>query len=146
MNENQLKITIGLSIIISHFLIIILIIFLRLLFKAFLFEEMTTTIALIIPMFSVYTTAIIKYIIANKNITQNEDVEVSRAYAFTSIMIPSIFVFFILFIILLKAFNVGFTSFDQFKIMLVLSETAFGTYVGIILTSMFNINKDTENP
>ena len=51
MTEVQLKSRVGLFLIISHFSIILFIVILYL-FNGFLFEEMTTAIALIIPMFS----------------------------------------------------------------------------------------------
>jgi len=42
----------------------------------------------------------------------------------------------------LKAFNIGFSNFEQFKTMLAISETVFGTYVGIVLSSVFTIDTD----
>jgi len=53
-------------------------------------------------MFSVYTTAIIKYIIANKDKTDEETTQLTKAYVFISFAIPSVFIFFITSLILLQ--------------------------------------------
>jgi len=95
----------------------------------YLFEEMTTTIALIIPMMSVYTITIIKNIIATRTPKKMKSKTVIKEYTFLTYFIPCLFIFFLTAMILLKAFNVGFASFEQFKLMLAISETAFGAYV-----------------
>lgn len=140
MTEAQLRIRVGIFLITSHLFIIMLLVFMYII-GGFLFEEMTTAIALIIPMFSIYTTAIIKYILANKNQITISSNLVNTAYKFVSYSIPAIFVFFIISIITLKAFSIGFSSFEHFKIMLSIGETAFGTYVGFVLLSLYNIDQ-----
>ena len=140
MTEIDLKNRIGLFIIIFHFLSIILILILYLL-NGFLFDEMTTTIALVIPMFSIYTTTIIKRIISSKLKSNLNSPHVSNEYVFITFFIPSLFIAFLYVIILLKAFNIGFNSFEEFKIMLAVTETAFGTYMGIVLSSLFDPQK-----
>ncbi|MCP4348644.1 MAG: hypothetical protein GY795_24455 [Desulfobacterales bacterium] len=141
MTEAQLRTRIGLFLIISHFSIILSVVVLQI-FGGFLFEEMTTTVALIIPMFSIYTTAIIKNIISNKILTEKRSERVTREYIFITFMIPSVFVLFLVAIIILKSLNT--VSFEQFKIMLTVSETVFGTYVGLVLASFFDI-KESKN-
>jgi hypothetical protein len=111
------------------------------LFGGFLFDEMTTAIALILPMFSIYTTSIIKYILANKNQITDSSNLVSKAYKFIAYSIPAIFVLFIISVITLKACSIGLSSFEHFKIMITIGETAFGTYVGLVLTSLYDIEQ-----
>lgn len=143
MTRLQLKNKIGMFLIISHFVIIFLVVILYL-FKGFLFEEMTTTIALIIPMFSIYTTAIIKYIIANSKLNRGFSETVTKEFVFITFFVPSLFVFFLTAIIILKALNIGFSDFEQFKIMLAISETVFGAYVGLVMSSLFEIEKPED--
>ncbi len=144
MTESQLKSRIGIFLIISHFSIIILVIILYLL-GGFLFDEMTTTVALIIPMFSVYTTAIVKHIIANKNQGRSWSKSTTSEYTFIVFLIPSLFISFLVAINFIKVFNL--VTFEQFKIMLAIGETVFGAYVGLVLSSMFEIkaSQDGEN-
>jgi|LakMenEpi03Aug12_release.lakeMendotaPanAssembly.Ray.scaffolds.fasta_scaffold331958_2 hypothetical protein len=138
MKESQLKNAIGIFIILSYFLVILLTLVVWLL-GGLLFEEMTTTIALIIPMFSLYLTAILKYIIANKMPQTMREKRLSKVYIFISFLIPILFLIVLITIILMKSFNVGFSDFEQFKIMLGVIQTAFGAYMGLILSSLFEI-------
>lgn len=143
MTESKLKIAVGLFVVLSHLTLLILA---AVLFVAggFLFEEMTTTIALVIPMFSIYTTAVIKYIVSNRGVLNNKDGLVTKSYAFISFLLPVIFVLLVGAAICMKASNIAFANFEQFKIMLGVLETAFGTYMGIVLSSMFEIKRKEE--
>ena len=141
MTETRLKNQIGILIILANLTIIILILVLYLM-GGFLFDEMTTIIALTVPMFSVYTAAILKNIVSNKTIKTTEGSEVTIQYVFISWLIPSAFCIYLGVIISLKSLNIGFGSFEQFKTMLVASETIFGAYVGIVLSSMFEVEKN----
>lgn len=136
MTENQLKNGIGVFLIVANFLIILLI-FLLYALGGFLPDEMNSTIALVLPMFSVYTVAIVKYIISNKKRTKDKSRQVTNAYVFISWLFPSLFVLLLAAIILAKSFNFVVTSFSQFRSMMLLIETIFGAYIGIIISSMF---------
>jgi len=142
MTEEQLKTRIGLFLIVSHLVIIIPLVIVLYLYGGFLFEEMTTAIALIVPMFSAYLAAIINYIISNKKKKRAKKSEdISNEFIFIAFLLPSLFIIFLISIILLKAFNIGFSTFEQFKIMLTLGESAFGIYAGYILKSLFDIER-----
>lgn len=141
MTELKLKNQVGILIILANLAIIILVLVLFVM-GGFLFDEMTTIIALTVPMFSVYTTAILKNIVSTRTeIAVDDGPTVTTQYTFVSWLIPSAFCVYLGTIILLKALNVGFSSFEQFKVMLVASETIFGAYVGIVLSSMFELPK-----
>jgi hypothetical protein len=145
MREERLKTTLGLYIVVAHFAIILLIVAFWF-SDYFLFEEMTTALALIIPMFATYTTVIIRNIIDEMHPTQRESKEVTVAFTFISFFIPSLFTFFIAALIILKALNIGFDSFEQFKILLGLAETIFALYVGQIISKLFNKRNEVETP
>jgi len=136
INENNLRNTIGVFIVISNMLMIIAV-FVFYISGGFLFDEMTTSISLIAPMFSIYTTLIIKNIVANKNKTISDSKVVTKTYGFIAFLMPSVFILFMLIIIALKAFNIGFASFEQFKTTLALGETVFGAYVGMVFSPLF---------
>jgi hypothetical protein len=140
MTEMTLRGRIGLLLIFSNILVVITTVVLFFL-NGFLFDEMTTTVALIVPMFSVYTTAIIKAIVANRTQVKDESPTVSKQYALISWLFPSIFTAYLIVLVILKAFNIGFASFEQFNAMLVGSEAIFGAYVGLVVGSMFDIGK-----
>lgn len=138
MTENTLKTAVGLSVIACYSSLIVLVIVLYAL-GGFLFEEMTTTTALIVPMFGVYATAIVKYILANRAMTADKSMAVTRAFLFISFFLPFVFIVGLYSIILLKAHNIAFSNFDQFKLTLGLLQTAFGVYMGLLFTTLFDV-------
>ena len=145
MTEQQLKNHIGVYIIVANLCLVILT--LAVYFAGgFLYEEMTTTIALLVPMFSIYTTAIIKFIIENRTTLKDRSRNVSTTYRLVSWLIPICFTMYLGSIIMLKALNFGFSSFEQFKGLMLISETMFGAYVGLILGAMFDIPKEGTDP
>ena len=89
MNKLTLKKSLGLFLVISHFVIILLII-LSYLIGGFLFDEMTTTLGLIVPMFGLYSTAIIKFIVATSDQLHAQPEPVSKAYVFVSFFIINV--------------------------------------------------------
>ena len=143
MTESKLKNQIGFLLIIINVLLIILTIVLYL-FGGFMFDELTTILAIIVPMFSVYTTAIIKYIVDNKHFYTHADEQVSKQYVIISWFFPIIFGLFMATALILKSFNFGISSFEQLKYMLVASETFFGGHAGLILSSMFESKKSSR--
>lgn len=69
---------------------------------------------------------------------------VNASYILISVLIPAVFVVLLETSIFLKAFNVAFSSFEQFKSLLAILEAIFGVYLGMVLSSMFTVEKDNE--
>jgi hypothetical protein len=147
MKQYVLKSIVSSMILVGHFSIIILILFMY--FRSgFTFSEATTTISIFLPITSVYTSAIIKDIIANKEIDQRTQKKYSLGFALISCIITLMFIIYLLTIIIVKAYNLGIADFDQFKALLVLGETIFAAYVGQIVHAMFSAGSPeaTEPP
>lgn len=143
ITEAEFKSKLGREIIISHFCIILLVIVLYFL-GGFLFEQMTTTVALLIPIFSVYTTAIYKSIVAGRTEHYTYSKEVTKDFVFAAFWATRLLTIFMTAIIILMALNIRMT-FEQFKIMIGLGQTMFGVYFGLVLSPLFGIkDKDTE--
>ncbi|MBP0019866.1 MAG: hypothetical protein J7647_20220 [Cyanobacteria bacterium SBLK] len=138
MKESRFKNSVGFFIVVFHFSIILLTIGLHVM-GGFSFEQMTTTIALIIPMVGVYTTAVAKHFIATQSIKNIKSKDISRDYVWFTIFILSVYFSSLISLIFLKSFNIAFSDFEEFKTMLGLLQTAFGVYAGLILSSMFEI-------
>ena len=135
MNKNKLQNILGIYLILSHFGIILLIFFLFIPMNDF--SQLTTTLGLVVPMFSVYSTAIIRYIIKNMENTIVSNQNVSKMFAFISFFIPTLFAIYLSSIIILKVYNYALSNFDHFKIIIGLSESFFGIYVGQIIASLY---------
>ncbi len=136
MLDIDLKNQVGLFLIVSQFGLVFLTFILYLL-GGYNFDEMSTCIALIVPMVSVYATAFVKYFISNKSVVSRKNIKhtVTWQYAFISFAIPVSFIMFIGLIIILKPFQF-FGSFENFKGVLLMAESVFGAYIGLIMNSL----------
>src|SRR4051794_35002533 len=143
MNEFSLRITIGLFMVTSHFLLIIFI-FVSYVAGGFSFPEMTTTVGLVAPLFAGYTSVIIAFIVKNKSNVGKESNITNIAYAFLAFFLPCVFIAALSVVVLLKSYNKGFASFEDFKTSVGVIESAFGIYVGQFIYSMFEASKNSS--
>lgn len=140
MNQNKLIETVSKIYIASHFGIIILLVFLNIIGW---FEDNFLKVALSIlsPLFATYTTMIIKYIIKNRNNNHTSNQNVNKLFKFITLFITSVFIFFIILIVVLQ--SVKPVSSENFSMYLGLCESIFGVYVGFILKSLFDNDNQT---
>jgi hypothetical protein len=137
MKQYVLKSIVSSIILIGHFSIIILILVMY--FRSgFTFSEATTAISVFLPITSVYTSTIIKDIIANKEIDQHTQKKYSLGFALISCILTLMFIIYLFTIIIVKAYNLGIADFEQFKALLILGETIFAAYIGQIVHAMFS--------
>ena len=135
MYERNLKKAISVFVTLSHIMMFVTFIAFYSI-RGFTFEEMTTCLALMGPVFSGFTTIIFKNVIQEKYITRGGR-RVSGLYVFHSFLLPGALVGLIFAAVFLKAFNQVFSSFEQFKLTLGLIEAAFAAYVGQFLSSLY---------
>ena len=103
---------------------------------------MTTTISIIAPVFAGYTLIIVRAIMAERTQSDAAPKEKERfLFSFLSLFVPVVFVLVLVAIICLRAYNVGISSFEQFKTMLALVEGVFAVYLGPIVQSLFSAGK-----
>src|ERR1700732_610130 len=137
MKQYVLKSIVSSMILVGHFSIIMLI--LEMYFRGgFTFSEATTTISVFLPITSVYTSTIIKDIIANREIDQRTQKRYSLGFALISCIITLMFIIYLVTIIIVKAYNLGIADFEQFKALLILGETIFAAYIGQIVHAMLS--------
>jgi len=137
MTEGSLRRNVSYGLITAHFFLILLV-FLIWAFQGFTFSEMTTTVAVLLPLFATHTAAIAKYLVKNRVAVVDANAKtITAEFRFLALFPPTAFVLLILVLILLKAFNVAFTTFDDFKISLALCESIFGVYVTSIVTALY---------
>lgn len=141
MKKRQLANIIGIIMIIFHFTIIFLVIYYSKKDK-FIPQEMTITLGMIIPMFAVYITSIIKDFIQNQS-SNSLGKKLNTPFVFISFFIPLLYMVFVLFIIIDQANN-GTQEFEEFVKMLTIAETMFGVFTGYIISDLFGeLEKNT---
>jgi hypothetical protein len=99
---------------------------------------MTSTLAVFLPITSVYASAIIKDIVTNREVLKHKRATYSLSFALVSCVLTAVFIVYFIIIIYIKAYNRGIADFDQFKSLLILGETIFAAYVGQIVHAIFD--------
>jgi protein-S-isoprenylcysteine O-methyltransferase Ste14 len=136
---------IGKFIIVAHLSIFILI-FVLFGLGGFTSEELGEVLKFLIPIKTIYITALIKFVItnkkkvANKNQSEDDTAQVDTLYKnVTNIFIYS-HIILLAIAITIAAFNIITFTFLQNAIAII--ETFFGAYIGFIITDMFKADKD----
>jgi hypothetical protein len=146
MTNTLLKAIVSSILVIGHFLILS-IVGLMYTLSGFTFTELTTTIAILLPITSIYTSTVIKDIIQDREGGEGKTYSAySISYSLISILLPLAFILYLIAIVILKSFNRGIENFDQFKTFLVTGETIFAAYVGQIVHSMFDAQAASPTP
>jgi hypothetical protein len=99
MTESKTRTALGLFLVISHFAVLLLIITLHFL-GGFKFDEMTTAVAIITPMFASFTTVIVNQVITERSGVAAASENVSAPFVFLSFFFPVLFVGYLVAVIL----------------------------------------------
>lgn len=135
MNERGLRELIGVGFVVAHLVEILLLLGFYIL-GGLAFDEMTTAMGLIMPMFLAYTAAIVRYFRRFRGgIPAGLNLE--PAYVFVTLAPAVLFALLVPVATMLKAFNLGFGSFEEYKGVLLLLEGVFGAYLGFTMPALF---------
>lgn len=147
MTENALRRLIGIVLIVLHFGILGLL-FTLYIMSGFRFDEFTTSVAIIMPMFSGYTVAIVIHFSRNRYVSNDTSERVTAIFSLLSLAFPLVFAIAISVSILLFAYGRSFSNFEQFKGMLTLLEAAFAAYIANFIYTLFekqNLESEEQN-
>lgn len=142
MTKTQVENRVGLLMVLANVAVLLLAVVLYAI-GGLLFDEFTTIVAIVSPMFSVYTTAIIKHFMAKAVHKVDRSRRVTPQYALISLFMPVAFSVLIIGSMVFKASNLVFATFEDFKNMVIAAETLFGTYVGSVLAEIFGQTEGT---
>lgn len=136
MTESRLRAILGILLIVSQFGVILATVYVYVR-GGLKFDEMTTAVALLVPMFAVHTTTVVKFFIAHKHVTNPREVPVTNTFVFLSFFFPVVFVLALLCVIGLKSYGIALASFVEFKAALALVQTCFAVYIGLFISSLY---------
>lgn len=107
--------------------------------RGFTFDETTTTVAIVAPVFAAYASGIIRFSVKHRDAkTQpHRDAPQTFVFSFISTFVPVMFVVAIVGLVVLRAANFGITSFEQFKILLGIAEALFAGYAALLVGALF---------
>jgi lysylphosphatidylglycerol synthetase-like protein (DUF2156 family) len=136
MTNSQLRTRIGLFWVFAHFVILSVVIICFFL-GGFEFDEMTTLLAVIVPMFAGTTTVIVRYFAAHAHDTA-KGARVNLPYVVLTVTLPILFTLTILSTVILRARNQAFANFDQCKLFLTAVEAIYVVYTSALLAPLFH--------
>lgn len=143
MKESVLRNRLGKFILVSNIGFAFLIVVYYIL-RGFTDSEFAELLKILTPIKAVYLTALIRYVIANRNVPKDniEDTkQVTSLFANTSFLI--IFVHITTLIVATTVFAFfNAMDFDVLINIIIGLETFFGIYVGMFMASMFKINDE----
>jgi hypothetical protein len=136
MTEKSLKNFVSIALVVAHASTLLLVLGLYVM-NGLTDEQVTTTVGMLIPMLAAVVGMATKHIIASKNVSRDTSKKVSNIYVFGVVFFAGLYLVTITTLLLLKSFNIGFKSFEAFKIAMTVTETIFGAYTGKVLGSLF---------
>ncbi len=141
MKERTLRDSVGIGIVVSHIFVVCLA-YLIYLSGGMDSDEITNLMAAVIPVISVYTTAVVSYYIDNRY-RGREGKAVNKVYAFIAILFPLIYFLSVCGLMITFSYTQRL-SFDELIKSLVLVESAFAVYATKIVQSMFSFELPTN--
>src|SRR5438045_8853213 len=115
MNKVHLQQSIGLTVIFGH-LTVMLYIMVYFFLDYLSFPEMTTSLALVSPMFAIYTTAIIKHFTSHQLRAMHPGPRLSFPFVLISFLFPTVYILLAFVLLTTRADARLLTSFDQFSV------------------------------
>jgi hypothetical protein len=107
------------------------------LWRAFEVGELTTIVAIVIPMFTCYATPAFRHFVDNRYAQDDYSKQVVNSFVVMAFGGTFAFSFAIFGIIFLRAWGGYFPSFEQFEHTLLAINAPFAVYIGYIIEEVF---------
>jgi hypothetical protein len=103
----------------------------------FLSGEMMTSLGLMAPMFASFVAIVVDELTDSSPVASASVAKMRGAFVFMSWLFLLAYAGFMVTIIVLKAYNIGIDSFDDFKLMIAAGETFCGVYLARFVKTLF---------
>lgn len=144
MSEYRLQFILGLVLVVSHAIAILLCIYLYF-DSAILFDNMVEILAIISPVFAIYTSAVVTSFTSNKYKTVSEGVQLNLGFVIISFLFPLLY--FLLVISTLIVFGYSrLLTFIQTVSLIGIAEASFAIYSAKIIGSLYKERVTENNP
>jgi hypothetical protein len=105
--------------------------------------EMNTIWMLILPMFTVYTTTIVKTVVAEHGAgSQSQSRRVNPLFTGLALSLILVYSLLIPALVWCRGMNFLISSFDELKLYLTLTQTGFAVYLGLIVDALYRRKSD----
>ncbi|WP_237561811.1 hypothetical protein [Flagellimonas algicola] len=134
MKENTIRTILCYAFILSHFGIILYLVYLHFYNEWINVGDFTASIAILTPAFTITTTAILKYVIDNRSIELSNGETANSMFVFVSFFIPIVYILSLIFIINRQTLE----PINDYVAVLGILESLFGIYIGYVIRSLFD--------
>lgn len=137
MNGRRLRSITGLTILFFHLatVFVAVIFFLK---QLMLFDELTTTLAIVTPMLGVYASGYIAHVAAKRRVSKARDATVSTEFAVLTILLCLVFGAGTLSLVVVRALMNDIISFEQCKRLLGVSQVTLGALSARLYFTQFS--------
>jgi Na+/H+-translocating membrane pyrophosphatase len=135
MRDIELRTFVGIFWVATQFLTLIVIVTCFFL-HGFEFDEFTTLLSIVIPMFAGVTTMIVKYFAKHRHSVARGR-SLSSGYVILTWLLPSVFSILVIVTIIARATNRAFDNFEQAKLFLTTLESVYVGYIGYLFAPLF---------
>jgi hypothetical protein len=142
MTEIALKRSAGLFMLAIHLVSVLLVIALFFM-GGFTFEQMTTALATIGPMFAGIATQIVTYFTESRFVVADRSRHVTAEFRLITFGFPAILGLLVWGATIAQANGAVFSDFEQYKMILVVFEGIFAAYIARTMTALFGGKKAT---
>ena len=140
MTEGTLKKKVGLFVLALHVISVLLVIALFFM-SGFTFEQMTTALAIIGPMFAGIATQIVTYFTKSRFVSADRSRPVTFEYRIITFGFPTIVGLLVWSSTIAQANAFAFSDFEQYKLALVAFEGVFAAYIARTMTALFGAER-----
>jgi len=135
MSENLARLLVTLTILVGNLIVFVTVVALWLA-GGFSTGEFKQTVLLLTPLLFAYCTPIVRDTLVSRHdppLPRN----ISAPAFWVTVAVPPIVQLLAMTFLVMKAYNVGFPGFDDFTVALGTTQTVFGAYVGLVITTYF---------
>lgn len=137
MRETTVRAWCGLGMVFAHVAVSV-VLFLFYLRGGFSFSELTTSLGILSPMFMAYTGIIVPYFARNRYLrSAPSGRSLNVPFVILTFTIPALFLAGLLGATYLKAYNLAFSTFEEYKATLLVVESVIGVYLGPLVRPLF---------
>lgn len=100
-------------------------------------NEYKQAMLLLTPLLFAYASPILKHVFDRRAPDAQASPQVTPAAFILSVAAPPLVMALTVLLSILKAFNFGLTSFDDYTVAVGAVQTVFGTYIGLVMSTFF---------
>lgn len=102
-----------------------------------LFQDLTAFVGTVGPVLAALSTTVVRYVIVSQGLDRSDRRQRGPLYVVFMFSLPTAFALAMASVLLAKAYNWGITTPEQYRLALTTTQSSFGVYAGMMVSSLF---------